>query len=390
MEEWLDYVGQCLGNEELTEILASQSSGEHKGKGGYVVYYHLAKTGRVITDKGESTLLDSLKSNDVYQNISGFDCPVVSYGTSDLANLFELLQSLKLGNYLEIPVVFESYPSSHNWGHWRENFLNPSLDIFKTSIGENSLGLKDSDKFTHIVDANRFSDKFKEIGLNHSADLIKDLTALPIWELYNVGVKATANKVMELLGIEVPYNLTTTEELLKNLGWWNRNAVEFAQFVEERAGHSVGAYNSPDRLVMSNEKIPNVDLGEIHSMGWWLSGAPLYHMVYSVGLHGGLVVMVKDSTKGDVNLLSRPYLEDPDSGLYVSPVGLFRLSAEIQNEDWSIDPFVFFELLNIWKDPQEQVRKIWDNMQVPLNRSGIGTKTLAKVKKSGVYIKVEN
>jgi len=206
-------------------------------------------------------------------------------------------------------------------------------------------------------------------------------------KIYHHFMEITAQKFLSHLGISTPFSLTTTEEMLETLGWMSRKAPDYAHFVEKSAGHPVGAYNSPEKLVMSNEPVPDVTLKELHDMGWWLSGAPLYHMIYHLGNYGGIVVMVKDSTKGDVNLLAKPYLQNDTSQLFVTPVGLFRLSAETQNEDWSIDPLVFYELLHIWEKPQEQVRRIWDAMLVPLERKDIGTKVVMKVTGKGVYVK---
>ena len=101
--------------------------------------------------------------------------------------------------------------------------------------------------------------------------------------------------------------------------------------------------------------------------------------------------MVKDSTAGQVNLMSRPYLKG-DSGLHLVPVGLFRLTSEGQNEDWSVDPLVFWELLQRWgteKAPVE-LRKIWDAMELPLLKQHIGRKTVATVTQGGVRVRVEN
>jgi len=196
-------------------------------------------------------------------------------------------------------------------------------------------------------------------------------------------------KVLELLGIEVPLAFTTTEELLKAVGYWDMPSSAFAEDLEKATGYTVVAFNTPGDLQIKtrNRFSDKVTVGQLHDRGWWLGGAGIYRLIYKLGDYGQLYVMVKDSTAGRVNLLAKPYLNDQDSGLHLVPVGLFRLTGSEQNEDWSVDPWVFLELLGRWGlTAKSHVQAIWNAMEVPLDRSNIGKKTVATVSTNGVQI----
>jgi hypothetical protein len=168
--------------------------------------------------------------------------------------------------------------------------------------------------------------------------------------------------------------------------------AELSHTLKTIVDHEVVVYNSATGVqVKTSSVMPDVTVAEMHQQGGWLGGAALYYMVYHLAQFGGAVVMVKDSTRGRVNLMAKPFLGE-DSHLRLAPVGLFRLSADEQNEDWSVDPIVMMLLLNQWGPDKtaEIARLIWDNMEVPLTEDHIGRKTVATVSARGVKVRVQS
>ena len=102
--------------------------------------------------------------------------------------------------------------------------------------------------------------------------------------------------------------------------------------------------------------------------------------------------LIKDNLTGRVHLVAREFLGASDSGLYLLPVGLFRMTSRRQNEDWSIDPWVLLELFERWGSEKSRriVRRIWDLMEIPLKEENIGRKTVVVVSLDGIEVEVRN
>lgn len=405
LEQWMDLVADTIGEEAFLDILSATENREKiRGRGGDIVYFRLGDSGRVVLCKDDlpapygKTLNGSPKfgTNKVYREIAGYTDPVVSYGTSDAANLFELLQALKLGQHLGLPVVFETYPSAHNWGYWRNGFLVPSLAVLGVHrpIVEGSIpdefGFRADYKYATLLTAEMVRKRFPMLGLEHIVELAASWADVPLWVFYQRVMQCVANEMLELLNLKPNYTLTTFEKISESMGLSNMRIKFLAEDLERKTGHSVVALNlATGRQLQTSDFMPQLTVKEAHEQGSWLGGAALYDAVFSLGRFGGIVVMVKDSTAGRVNLIAREYL-DETSGLHLAPVGLFRLTADGQNEDWSIDPLVMLELLRRWGPDQArfEVRKIWDAMEVPLERKHIGRKTICTVSQGGVVTKV--
>lgn len=396
MENWLELVSDVIGDEALRSLIMEQVDREKiRGRGGDVIFNSLGGSGRIIT-KREDVASKVWRHNSIYRALTGFTQPVVSYGTSDAANLFELLQAIKLGQVLDLPVVFETYPTAHNWNYWVEGFLDPSLSILGTRGSASLLPVAGEAKYRDaVITASTIQSVFPEMGLGLVAEeIVKRVDGeIAIWKLYHEAMKLVTDHILSLLRLRQDYALTTFEEICKRTNVWKMTARELAVVMEIHAGHEVSVLNSPDggKFSSRSNMLPRATIEELHESGWWLGGAPLYDTIFSLGNYGGVVVMVKDSTAGRVNMMSKFYLHD-ESQLYLAPVGLFRLTAEGQNEDWSIDPLVFMEVLLRWGPERArlELHKIFDAMEVPLQPNHIGRKTVATVTLQGVDIRIQD
>jgi hypothetical protein len=389
IESWLDLVGDAIGEDILRELLESQKcmDDRYKGRGGDIVYRSLSRFGCVVTSPEE--LPSNFPANSVYSQLTGFSTGVVSYGTSDLANVFELLQALKLGHVLGLPVVFETYPGAHKISYWLNGFLNPSLKLLGSSVWTSDLGMIGESKYTEVVSGENMRKFIRSACLENIEKDLLDWANNPLWVIYHKAMQKVADIVTSVLGISVNYALTTTEELCSHNGIWKMKAKELARIVEKAAGHSVVVFNKDDgSQLMTSNHMPDKTVEQLHGLGWWLGGAAIYYTIFSLGNYGGVVVMVKDSTAGRVNLMAKEFVEN-GSHLKLAPVGLFRLSADGQNEDWSIDPLVMLSLFSSWdaNKVKEVVQIIWDAMEVPLAKENIGTVTMAKVTRKGVSVR---
>jgi hypothetical protein len=390
MESWLDLASGVLNPDDMKKVLASKIlAPELKGRGGAVVLNNLSETGRVVCSPAD--LPKDLRGNDAYANLSKFTQPIVSYGTSDAANVFEFVQTLKLARYLGLPAVFETYPGSHNWDYWLKGFLNPSLSVFKSALNNGELGLRPQDKYTAILSSEKVLSVFPALGMEHIAEIAAKAADCPVWKWYQTAMAMVAEQLFTALGFSISYAFTTTEELCMASGKWGKDIREVAREVEKASGIPVVVLNAPDghQFKTNDRQLPYKTIKQLHDEGFWLGGAAIYDLIFSLGRFGGVITMAKDSTAGRVNLLAKPYMSG-DSGLYVCPVGLFRLSSEGQNEDWSVDPWVLLELLQRWGPEKacEELYKVWNSMEVPLARENIGRKTVATVSESGIRVRV--
>lgn len=392
MESWMDLVETALGEDELAKIIAAQSrKTKHSGSGGDVVFSHLLKTGHVALKPQDIPC--ELPGNKTYAQLTPFKHkPVVSYGTSDLANVFELLQALKLGYVLKLPVAFETYPGAHDLAYWLNGFLNPSLKILGATVWSSDLGLEGKSKYTEGVTKKAMGGFIKSARLENIGETLISWADNPIWLIYHKAMRKVADMFLSALQIKVDYELTTTEMIAQTCGLWEMKAKELATAVKEAAGHEVVLFNKPNGTqVKTGNNLPELTVGQLHELGWWLGGAAIYYTVFNLSTQGGLVVMVKDSTTGGVNLMARQFMER-EGNLYVTPVGLFRLSATEQNEDWSVDPLVMLSLMESWgpEKTADVAETIWNNMEVPLQKEHIGQKTVARVSAEGVIARTQS
>jgi hypothetical protein len=392
VEDWLDMVGTALGDDVLRKILEMQRTADekHKGRGGDIVYRVLGDSGRVVTSI--DNLPADLPDNGAYKLLNGFSGPIASYGTSDLANGFELFELLKLAHHLGISAVFETYPGAHNMSYWLNGFMNPSLKILGGQVWATDFGMSGSSKYTEVITPENMAKVIKSARLEVIENELMAWAGQPMWVVYQNAMKQMADEFRAALGIDVKYGFTTTEDMCRASGLWDMPAKKLAKLVEDAAGHAVVVFNKPDgSQLMSRQNMPEQTVGQLHNEGWWLGGAALYYMVFNMSRFGGVVVMVKDSSAGRVNLVARNFFT-PEHQLYLAPVGLFRLSAEEQLEDWSVDPLVMLALFREWgKQKTAQVaRTIWEAMEVPLEKGHIGRKTVCRVTKQGVTVRSQD
>ncbi len=374
---------------QLSQLTDYQVPNHLQSYGGAIVYNKLASTGHVVTSSGD--LPRTTSANSIYKELLGFTKPAVSYGTTDLANVFELLQALKLGYHLGLPVVFDSHMTAHNWRYWRTGFLNPSLTLLGANVASDQFGLTDGSKYTDTIDIQAFRNALPSLGLSNIAQYLPVQTC-SVNTLYKKVVKTLADQILSLLGIQVAYGLVDFAGVCAKTEFWHMTAQELSRIVYTKAGHDVVLLNSPQGMqYKTNSTLPNYTIAQLYKQGWWLGGFPVYMVGYSLGRYGGLVTMVKDSSAGNVNLAAKEYLSSTSSS-YVTPVGLFRLTALGQNEDWSIDPLVMLELIKRWGSSKSKVElnKVWNAIEVPLQKEHIGRKTIATVNLKGVSIKVIN
>lgn len=394
VEEWFEEVAGVIGADTLQTVLSSQKldKSKHTGRGGDIVYRVLAPTGKIVLPGDGNT--HNLPRNQAYYDLTGLRVSPASYGTSDAANLFELLQLLKLAWSLGLPAVFETYPGSHDLSYWISGFLNPSLNILGGKVWQNDLTDERNAKYTTVITEEKMQRLIKSAKLDKVADVLMAWAGQPMWLIYQYAMAYCADKLMNSIGVDVEYRFTTTEEICQRTGLWEMRISELAKTITALAGHDVVVFNQRDgnQVRASNlGKYANWTVAQIHENGGWLGGAALYYMVYNLSNYGGVVVMVKDSTRGAVNLMARPFLENGNN-LRITPVGLFRLTADAQNEDWSIDPLVMMQLLAIWgpEKTREVAQTIWNNMEVPLDPNHIGRKTVLKVTQQGVKVGISD
>jgi hypothetical protein len=180
------------------------------------------------------------------------------------------------------------------------------------------------------------------------------------------------------------------ESLFEKSSFWRYPLRMYSRQLQEVAGHEVGLVNTLNEgRYKTRDRLPGMSLAEVHSQGWWLAGSPVNQLGFSLGAAGGVVHLVKDGAKGQVNMLAEPYLLDNSSGLRLMPVGLFRLHAVGQDENASVDPWVLLELIDRWGDAAtEHLRRIWDLMEVPLAREHVGLETRVGVGLDGLEVQV--
>lgn len=392
VEGWMDQVAAVIGDNELLAILESQKldKNKHAGRGGDIVFRVLRDTGNVVVNPDH--LATKLPRNEAYFDLTGVEKAPVSYGTSDIMNFFELLQAIKLGYFLGLPVVFETYPSAHDVATWINGFLNPSLKILGAKVWSTDFTDEPGAKYTTIITREKLKRIIKSAKLDSVAHIILEWADQPMWVIYQNAAQYVAERILKALNISVDFRFTTTEDICRRTGIWDMRLSELAQTLRNIVDHDVVVYNTSDgHQVKTNMGMPDKTVAQIHEEGGWLGGAALYFMVYHLAEYGGVVVMVKDSTRGRVNLMAKPFL-GKGSTLRLAPVGLFRMTAEEQNEDWSVDPLVLMEVIAQWgPEKLAQCAKVmWDSMQVPLAEEHIGNKTVVTVNLGGVKVRTQS
>lgn len=391
LEEWFDSLADVIGEKEVAELIGQRKLPDRlRGRGGDIVYHYLQQTGRVLLAPGLISQRE-LPPNQIFQDLLGLEVAPVNYGTTDLANIFELLQLVKLGVYMQRPAVFELYPSAHNFGYWYRGFLNPSLALTGQSIAPAEVGLNEDSKYSSTeFDAQRFAIALAEKGgLSAVYELIASSSSLA--ECYQLAMQEVVKRMLHAVEASADLHLLPYEQLLPAMGYYQMSAKTFALKIQDAAGHPVNAFNLANGLQVKTDAVNfSGTVEDLHKRGGWLGGAGIYLCAFEIGLHGGSIAMIKDSSAGRVNKLALPYLKQEASRLYVSPVGLFRLTAAGQNPDWSIDPLVLLQLLDNWgpSKANEELRRVWDAMEVPLARGNIGKKTVATVTSDGINIAI--
>lgn len=352
------------------------------GRGGYIAYMILPT---------EKVLFEPLASWATELNP-----PSVSYGTTDAANVFEFLQTLKAAWRLGLSATFDSYEGAHCIGDYMERILLPSLDIVSSQLDPQDLGASFDDKFTKVVSSKDVLSAFNKAKLKYIAATAAQLADTSFGEWYRRAIAQIGIRIKDLLSITTPFSLLSSEDVLKRTDIWTMSAADYALKLERAAGHPVVVLHDPSGKPVKYDafgyKLYVETIGQLHEQGWWLGGAGIYWANYSRGGKETIVMTIKDSEAGNVHLLARPFMEGEKSGLYIIPVGLFRLHTLGQDEDASIDPWVFLELLERWGEEKsrEIVQIIWEAMEVPLLPEHVGRKTVATVSLDGVEIQVRN
>ncbi len=372
----------------VADIMANCKAVEsiHRGRGGEVVYNQFIGTGRVIVAPTDE--FRTKRGNRVIEQLLGYRQPVVTYGTTDAANVFEFLQTLKAASILSLPAVFDNYENAHTIADYWQRVMQPSLNVLGLSFNPAHLGFDEHAKFgTQVVRGLVLREAMRMLGLVGS-DLPDELTFAQ-WQ--RIGMQKVAELVMgDTLEKPVEFSLHTTESLLAHAPYWQRPLRDYAIELQERAGHPVVALHRPwGQPIRTDERLtlPNMTVAQTHEQGYWLSGAGIYWGQYALGEFGNIIFTVKDTTAGGVHRLAEPYLRG-NSKLYLMPVGLFRICAEGQREDDSIDPWVFLTITSGWSEEkrQERLRQLWDAMEVPLPVANIGTKTVVRVNLDDITI----
>ncbi len=355
-----------------------------KSRAGGILFEKFLATGRVITKP-----IEIIGTNTLFNESLGISAPPLYYGTTDPANVFELLQVIKSANYLNLPGVYDTYSHAHSIGDYWNRVLGPSLALF-SDTPFSTLALPFDAKPTHPVNPDDIFNFLKAAGLDlviPTAVKLAENNSFANW--YRSGMLYLANHVSKLMGFTVPIYVTPAELLLSGTFIGKLSLRQIASRLESQMNHSLVVANLPDGKQVKSDSLANLgqkNMDQLHELGGWLGGAPIYSACYSLGSFGPLVMLVKDSKAGLVHLLAEPYLKDP-FGTYLLPVGLVRLSATGQSPDASIDPWVFLELLLRNKDPQKLLIEIFNAMPVPLSTDIVGQKTLMDINLNGLNIK---
>lgn len=360
------------------------------GRGGHVVHYLLSGTGRIVMTPDQ---LIGLGGNKTIQSVTGIADPVVTYGSTGLPNTFEVLQAMKGGMFLGKAVVFDNLDAAFDMQYYIERSGNPSFALLGGKMPLEMLGLSLKDKYTTNMSPVLIKRTFGGLNMQVTDIATQAAESNPtVASWYRSACGLVVDKVNEYLGLQVNVVLSASEKLMSYSPVWNRNVISAAAGLTRDFSHEVGVINTPSgRLLRSySGQLPNMTFGQAIAKGYWPSGAVLYQDMYSIGLAGGIVIMVKDSTAGNVHMQAKPHLLNPKSGLHLMPMGLFRICAEGQSEDDHIDPWIFLELLLRW-GPQKSadlLRQIWDAMEVPLPREHVGRKTVVRLNLDGLKINV--
>jgi hypothetical protein len=297
---------------------------------------------------------------------------------------------MKSGLTLELPVVYDTYSYAHDIQDFYDRVWSPSLALLGLVPPLSQLKIDPKSKFTAKLDPAAVADFFHMAGLNNIADMAVTLSKNRNFaQWYREGALLLAAKVNQLLHLNISVEVVPTEVLIDNSFIGDMPFDQLSVILKESAGHEVVLGNLPDGTQVKTDNLqalPYESIAQLHKQGGWLGGAAIYKAIYSLGMYGPIVVMVKDSQAGLVQRLVNPFLRR-DFHTYLLPVGLTRMSAFGQDPDASIDMWVFLELLARWGETaSHKLAQIWDALEVPLIRDHVGIKTLIEVTVNGVNI----
>lgn len=375
----------------LKKETQSKEHPNHRGRAGAVVF-NMDGTGRVLSNRLSLPNLFLTQGNHHVAKVFEAQTTVVSYGATDASNLFEAFLLAKLACYLGLPAIFDTYDSAYTVADYLSRIFNPSLWLLvDKQVDVCEFDLQRSSKFRDLVSREVLVQVFERIGLGFVSARVS--LSPNVQMSFNDWYRWVMEQVVTLMvgynDVHVSMKFVSTEEfLLKGSSFWHMSVIDFAVFLQDRIGHAVVACYLPDGTQISTDdwgRLPRCSIAKLHELGGWLGGAANYYAAYSLGAHGPFVYLVKDSAKGRVHQLAEEFMVG-DNQLYLAPVGLFRLSAVTQPEDWSIDPFVFWELLLRWGEEKSGriCQKIWHAMEVPLMPENIGQKTVVRVHLDGI------
>lgn len=112
-------------------------------------------------------------------------------------------------------------------------------------------------------------------------------------------------------------------------------------------------------------------LTEVLEKGAGLSGAGIYMAFGELGRQSTICTLARDYSKGKVFQMLKSYLEDPQNGLHLLPVGSFYLHSEGSESGISVDSLVFWEFLaRLGSKANAAFSQIWHALPVPFTKRG--------------------
>lgn len=325
------------------------------------------------------------------------ECIRVSYGCSGLDNVAELLQALKVGHTLGIPVIFDTYESAGVVQTYVAEALIPSLSVLSSDLPE----LVWAGKATQHIPKDMCPTLTTILG---SSVLVTPTETDTIASWYRTIMESLATYLQQSLRLHIPISFQASEDLFLTPEVGAYTVVDLAGQVTQAAKHGVSLFSSIAGSIRTNAvwitEHASQTISQIHSEGYWLGGASLYWVWYRWSNSQPFVAMIKDTSAGNVHLLARPYMTGDTARLWVAPVSGLRIfpkganpaevsdSSEGRGPSEGIDLLVFLELLQRWGTEKSHnvLQTIWDLIEFPLTPQHIGKVPWVWVNLDGIEV----
>jgi hypothetical protein len=380
---------QPLLNLLQSDPLLQHQLKQHPGRGSTAAFGSLSRSGRVLTN-GHRPI--DITPNTVIAQTTGYRDLVTHYGTSwGGANTFEWLQTLKVAAAFGTPAVFENYEAGTNVHFYASRAMTPSFNMLDVQLCAEDLGWLPNGKFTQAMDPTLISNHFGQVGLAITNLATQAATDQTIAGWYRTAMQELGQRFLKLVDQSVPTCLISFESLLQQTAYWQMPATHLAKLVQHHAGHPVSLLHHPTgQIIRTDSCWQTHTIAQLHRQGYWLGGAAIYWISYSLGQHGSILQPVSDGAQGNVHLLAKTHLASP-SQLWLVPINLIWMPAKGQIEDGCIDPWVLLELFERWGEPRSRqiAQQLWDLMEVPLKVEHIGRKTIATLSLNGLEVTIE-